>query len=68
MKRLKVEIFFKVKVFPFPTVSIFTASKQIFPFEKVAYPFEDLLLYATYQVYKKDMTSKRLFVSSIQFH
>ena len=68
MQRLKVEIFFKVKVFPFPTVFIFTTSKQFFRVEKVVYPFEDLLLYATYQVGKKDMTNKRAFVSSTQFH
>ena len=53
MQRLKVEIFFKIKVFPLSTVFIFTASKEIFPFEKVVYPFEDLLLYATYQFDKK---------------
>ena len=68
MQRLKVEIFFKVKVFPFPTVFIFTTSKQFFRVEKVVYPFEDLLLYATYQVGKKDMTNKRAFVASIHFH
>ena len=68
MQRLKVETFFKVKVLPFSTVFIFTTSKKLFPFEKVVYPFEDLLLYATYQVGKKDMTNKRTFVASIHFH
>ena len=67
MQRLKVKVFFKVKVFPFPTVFIFTTSKQIFPVEKVVYPFEDVLLYATYQADKKDRTGQQTFVANIQF-
>ena len=62
MQRLKVEIFFKVKVFPFSAVFIFTASKQILPFEKAVYPFEDLFLYATYQVDKKKISTFRLCI------